>query len=145
MNRSATMLLLPALLAAGGTCAADADLQPVRVRAVASFDFDAAAVLPADRASLLAEVVRLKDVSWRAVTAVGHTDSVGDAAYNRALAQRRAEAVRDHLVGQGIPAALIRVEARGEDDPRADNSHADGRARNRRTEVEFSGVRAGAR
>jgi outer membrane protein OmpA-like peptidoglycan-associated protein len=147
MNRPALPLLLCALtaLAAGPAVAADPALQPVRVRAIAQFDFDTAAVQPGDRSALLAEVVKLKDVSWRAVTAIGHADSVGDADYNRRLALRRAEAVREHLVSQGIPPALIRVESRGEEQPLADNAAPDGRARNRRTEVEFSGVRAAGR
>jgi OOP family OmpA-OmpF porin len=135
---ASTVLLM---LAAAPAMAADPVLEPVRVRALAHFDFDAAALRPADRAALLAGVLPLKDVSWQLVTAVGHTDSLGDPAYNHALAQRRAEAVRDHLVAQGLDPAMIRVVAQGEAAPEADNSGPAGRARNRRTEVQFSGVR----
>jgi len=117
-------------------------LEPVRVFAVARFDFDDARVRDGDRAALLAEVLAMKDVSWQFVTAVGHTDSTGDEAYNLALAQRRAAAVRDHLVRQGLDAAMVRLASRGPHAPVADNTSPEGRALNRRTEVRFSGVRA---
>lgn len=128
--------LLP--LSAG---AADGALEKVTVRATAHFDFDRAAVRPDDRQQLLAEVAQIKDVTWQTVTAIGHTDSIGSDAYNRGLARKRAQSVRDYLVAQGLDPAMIRVEARAEDEPLADNDSAEGRARNRRTEVAFEGVR----
>lgn len=131
----------PALAQTAGAPA----LAPVQVQAVAHFDFDDTRLRAPDRDALLAEVLTLKDVRWQQVTAIGHTDSTGDAAYNLALAQRRAAAVRDHLVAQGLDPAMIRLEARGQAAPVADNTSPEGRARNRRTEVAFSGVRAAAR
>jgi OOP family OmpA-OmpF porin len=54
---------------------------------------------------------------------------------------RRAQAVRQYLTSQGIPASLIDVATRGEAQPVATNGTPEGRARNRRAEVEFVGVR----
>ena len=66
---------------------------------------------------------------------VGHTDNTGGAGSNRPLSQRRADAVRTWLVSQGIDAARLRVEGRGQDQPVADNSTDAGRALNRRVQV----------
>ncbi|MBM4117542.1 hypothetical protein FJ251_07305, partial [bacterium] len=65
----------------------------------------------------------------------GHTDSAGSAASNEALSLRRAEAVRDYLIGQGVAAARLRAVGYGERFPIASNSTAAGQAENRRVEV----------
>lgn len=69
----------------------------------------------------------------------GHTDNVGSDATNLKLSTDRAAAVRDYLVGQGVPAAGIEVAGLGPAAPVADNTTAEGRARNRRVEVIVSG------
>ena len=51
------------------------------------------------------------------------------------LSQRRADAVRQHLISQGIPASRIKAVGVGPDRPVADNRSADGRANNRRVEI----------
>lgn len=142
--RPAAALTLCAAALATTAQAQQPALEKVVVRAQARFAFDAATVAPADRQALLAEVARLQGVSWQTVTAVGHTDSVGPAAYNQQLAARRAAAVKDALVRQGLPAELVQTAARGPAEPLADNTTEDGRARNRRTEVVFEGVRSKA-
>lgn len=65
----------------------------------------------------------------------GHTDSQGSAENNMALSQNRANAVRDYLVGRGIPPDRITAEGYGEDRPIADNASRVGRANNRRVEI----------
>lgn len=65
----------------------------------------------------------------------GHTDDVGADAANLKLSEQRANAVRDHLVAQGIDAARITARGYGETKPVADNKTEQGRALNRRTEV----------
>lgn len=69
----------------------------------------------------------------------GHTDSVGSLAANNELSYRRAITVRDFLIAQGIRASSIDVSGFGPSRPVADNSTADGRARNRRVEIVVSG------
>lgn len=81
----------------------------------------------------LAEFLRLHDE--QVVTIEGHTDSRGSYAYNRDLSLRRAEAVRNSLVNQGIAAQRITAFGLGEEYPRASNDSAAGRLENRRVEI----------
>ncbi len=69
------------------------------------------------------------------VTVLGHTDSVGGAEANMKLSLRRAKAVREYLVGQGVEAQRVAAEGRGESQPIADNSTQQGRLKNRRVEL----------
>ncbi len=142
MHRSLVSL---ALAACAALAQAQVPVEKVTVQATAWFDFDRATLRSADRQTLLAEVAQMKGVTWQTVTATGHTDSLGPPAYNQRLAARRAQAVRSFLLSQGLDPAMVRTEARGPQAPVADNGAAQGRARNRRAEVRFEGVRAAAR
>ncbi|MNJ02860.1 Outer membrane porin F precursor [compost metagenome] len=66
----------------------------------------------------------------------GHTDSVGPDAYNQKLSQRRADAVKQVLVQDGVEASRVSSVGYGESRPVADNSTAEGRAVNRRVEAQ---------
>ncbi len=100
-----------------------------------SFDFDSAALKPSFYPTLdkLADVISQYDRTT--VTVVGHTDSRGSAEYNQRLSERRAQAVADYLARHGVDYSRIRVEGRGESEPRADNSTEAGRQLNRRVEI----------
>ncbi len=65
----------------------------------------------------------------------GHTDDVGDAAYNLGLSERRARAVRDYLVSAGIAPELITTKGFGKSQPLVQGSDAAARAQNRRVEI----------
>lgn len=69
----------------------------------------------------------------------GHTDSIGGAEFNQTLSEKRASAVRDYLVSQGLDAGSLSAEGLGMNNPVADNSSADGRQKNRRVEIIVSG------
>lgn len=122
--------------------AADGPVEQVKVRAVAHFGFDRATLQPADRDALLAEVGKMTGVTWQNVVAVGHTDNIGTVEYNRGLSARRAQVVKTYLIGKGLDGQMIETEARAEAGPVASNATDAGRAENRRTEIEFQGVRA---
>ena len=70
----------------------------------------------------------------------GHTDNVGNDAYNLDLSKRRADAVKDFLVSQGVGEIAISTEGKGETEPITDNNTADGRAKNRRVVFEVTKV-----
>lgn len=65
----------------------------------------------------------------------GHTDSQGAAAYNQELSEKRAETVRDYLVGRGIASDRITSQGFGFSRSIADNKTEEGRANNRRVEI----------
>jgi len=85
---------------------------------------------------LLNEVARIiKDnPGIQRIDIEGHTDSDGSAAYNRGLSDKRAKAVRQYLVKQGIAGGKLTGKGYGEDRPIADNATADGKEKNRRVE-----------
>lgn len=74
------------------------------------------------------------------VLVIGYTDDTGTAAANLVLSRQRAQAVAQALLAQGVRAARIQVEGRGEADPIASNATPEGRARNRRVVVILRGV-----
>lgn len=65
----------------------------------------------------------------------GHTDNVGSAVFNQQLSERRASAVRDALIKQGVPVSRIQSQGLGLTKPVADNTTPEGRQTNRRTEI----------
>ncbi|MDG5800014.1 OmpA family protein [Marinilabiliaceae bacterium ANBcel2] len=65
----------------------------------------------------------------------GHTDNLGDAAYNQKLSENRAKAVYDYLISEGIDSDRLEYEGYGMNKPIADNDTDEGRAKNRRTEI----------
>ena len=77
----------------------------------------------------------LRDQEGHAILIQGYTDSAGSAAVNDALSLRRAEAVRDYFITQGVAAENMRAEGLGAKRPVAPNSTPDGRAQNRRIEI----------
>jgi len=68
----------------------------------------------------------------------GHTDSVGSEAYNLDLSQRRADAVRDFLLQNGVKATQLTTHGYGKASPVASNNTAEGRQQNRRVELVIS-------
>jgi len=80
-------------------------------------------------------VTVMKDKPSMKVSVEGHTDSIGSDAYNQKLSERRAQAVRDYMVSQGIDAARISVKGWGKTTPIASNKTEAGRAENRRVEI----------
>jgi outer membrane protein OmpA-like peptidoglycan-associated protein len=69
----------------------------------------------------------------------GHTDSIGTDEYNLKLSQQRADAVREYLIGQGVPASTVTATGFGKTTPVASNDTAAGRQRNRRVDMVVSG------
>lgn len=68
---------------------------------------------------------------------IGHTDNVGTDEFNQRLSEGRANAIRKELVRRGIDAYRLEAEGRGESEPMADNDTDEGRALNRRVEIEI--------
>jgi outer membrane protein OmpA-like peptidoglycan-associated protein len=99
------------------------------------FDFDKATVRP-ESAGLLKEIaLTLKNNPTWTLQINGHTDSIGDAAYNQKLSAERAASVAAAIVKQGIAANRLQTGGFGATLPKGDNATLQGRSLNRRVEL----------
>ena len=133
----------PAAAAAAPAAAAQAPAATkVTYAADAFFAFDKAVLKPEGKAKLDDLVGKVKGINLEVIIAVGHTDAVGSDAYNQKLSIKRSEAVKAYLVSKGIEKSRVYTEGKGEKQPVADNKTGEGRAKNRRVEIEVVGTRA---
>ena len=101
------------------------------------FDTDSADLKPVAFGELDAYADYLNQMNDTSVKVTGHTDSRGAEAYNQQLSERRANAVKTYLEDKGIAADRINASGAGETQPIASNKTKEGRAENRRVEVEI--------
>ena len=116
--------------------------EKVTYAADAFFDFDKAILKPEAKTKLDDLVSKTKEINLEVIIAVGHTDGVGTDAYNDKLSVRRAESIKTYLTSKGVEANRVYTEGKGKKQPVADNKTAEGRAKNRRVEIEVVGTRA---
>lgn len=116
-------------------------VEKISLKADAHFDFDKSDLKAGDKKELDAAAAKIKAMKVESITVTGHTDNVGTDAYNQKLSERRAEAVKKYLVGKGVNAGQIQAQGKGESQPVADNKTADGRAKNRRVDIEIKAAK----
>jgi len=114
----------------------------ITLQADTLYDFDKSTLKPEGKATLDKIAADLSKIKLEVIIAVGNTDSVGTDAYNMALGQRRAQSVKDYLVSKGVDQSRIYTESKGKSNPVASNATAEGRAKNRRTDIEVVGTAA---
>jgi OmpA-OmpF porin, OOP family len=137
----AALALVLALGAGGAAVTASADQGPAlyRLYGEAGFAFDRAELSHGGRVKLTGVAPVLQEFLARSprnrIEVHGHTDSVGSAAYNYLLSDRRANAVRDYLIEQGLPGNRILAVGAGKDRPIETNDTAEGRTHNRRVDI----------
>ena len=107
----------------------------------AFFDVNKSVVKPEGKAKMDDLVGKIKDINLEVIIGVGHTDSDGGDAANQKLSVARAEAVKAYLVSKGIEKNRVYTEGKGEKQPVADNKTKEGKAKNRRVEIEVVGTR----
>ena len=107
----------------------------ITLRGDANFDFDKATLNAGARTRLDKLISDAKGMTFRVVTAEGHTDGKGSAQYNIDLAQQRAQAVVNYLREHGLNAQHYVVETYGKASPIATNATDEGRSQNRRVEI----------
>ena len=105
--------------------------------AEALFDHDKSTLKPAGQAALqeLGDDIKAKGGRVVDIDVIGHTDSDGSEEYNQALSVRRAQSVKDYLVSEGVDGSIIDVSGQGESNPIASNATREGRAQNRRVDI----------
>lgn len=102
-----------------------------------TFDFNKAVLLRSGKIALDKFIQDYKNSNIQSVTATGYTDSIGSDAYNKKLSLKRAQAVKAYLVSKGINKNLITIEGLGKSNPVAPNTTEQGRAKNRRVEIQI--------
>ncbi len=104
-----------------------------------NFDFDKATIRH-DAADVLDEAAEiLRDQPNVDVSVDGHTDAIGSEAYNQKLSERRADAVAHYLSSHGVSASRLHTRGFGKSQPVASNDTEEGRAQNRRVELNVVG------
>ncbi len=131
-----------ALAAAAGAAASGVSQSKITLQADTLYDFDKATLKPEGMATLDKIAKDLSKIKLEVIIAVGNTDSIGTDAYNMALGQRRAQSVKAYLVSKGVDGSRIYTESKGKSNPVASNATAEGRAKNRRTDIEVVGTAA---
>lgn len=105
----------------------------------AAFKLSGSELSPEGKAEIKSFAAKLEGHDVDKITVEGYTDSTGDAAFNQQLSEKRANAVKNEMINNGIDASLITVIGHGENDPIADNATREGRAKNRRVKVSVEG------
>ena len=106
-----------------------------------TFAYDSANVAPQFQRTLDQVADTLAQYNQTYIDVYGHTDSTGSDAYNQTLSERRAQSVSSYLSSQGVQSARLATRGYGESQPVASNTTEDGRAQNRRVEIEVVGTR----
>jgi len=100
-----------------------------------NFDLNKAVVRPDAKEILKSDIKILRENPQIRVEVQGHTCDLGDANYNRMLSDKRAQAIKEYLVSQGVAADRLTARGYGEDRPRFPNDSEANRAKNRRVEL----------
>jgi peptidoglycan-associated lipoprotein len=120
----------------GGDSSSSSSSSQEVISNVVYFDFDKYDLTAESRAVLLAHADKLKGASV-AVRLEGHADERGSREYNMALGEKRANAVRDFLVTQGVNGSSLETVSFGEEQPAVVGSDEVSWAQNRRVEVKY--------
>ena len=102
------------------------------------FDFDSSEVRPQDQDLVARHAMQLTDNSFYSVRLEGHADERGSREYNIGLGERRAQAVRQMLMIQGVGASQIQTVSFGEERPDSMGSSESDYAQNRRVEIKYT-------
>jgi len=109
--------------------------KPIRTIKLVNFGRNLPA-MTTNEMNLLNNLARKVKSSAVRLVITGYTDSRGESTYNRQLSEQRAQSVRTYLINQGINRTVVSVIGRGENSPVASNDTPEGRAQNRRVEIE---------
>lgn len=154
-TNTATFVDSHAVISTGNSNAekALAEINPDNIRAldiatalnmqIINFDTASTHIPEANKSILDQAAALMKRAPQVKLTVKGHTDAVGHAATNKTLSQKRAQAVVDYLVKQGVDPAQLQAVGYGQEQPIADNSTANGQFKNRRIEFEVLNTETG--
>ena len=101
------------------------------------FDFDKAVLKTSSYSELKKALELLKEGKIQKIEIAGHTDSTGDDAYNQGLSERRAKAVYDYFISNGVSKDRVVAFGYGEKQPKVPNDTPANRQLNRRVEFKI--------
>ena len=118
---------------------APAKPKPASINMQINFEYNSAEIAGSSEKTMatLAKALASPQLEGRKFTVIGHTDASGSAAYNKALSDRRAAAVRRYLMDNGVASSRLRAVGKGESQL-LDSSDPDA-ASNRRVEIQATG------
>lgn len=122
---------------------ADAERVRAALTETVYFAYDSENLTPEAEEKLRAKAAVLRDNPGVQLRVEGHADARGSTEYNLALAQRRAESIRDFLGGYGIATERLETVSYGKERPAVEGSSEEAYARNRRAEFSVGGVSDG--
>lgn len=108
-----------------------------------TFATDQDQVMPQFYPTLNSVAIVLRKFDKTLIDVNGHTDSTGSVAHNEALSERRAMSVASYLNSQGVDPRRVSALGFGPSQPVASNATAEGRAQNRRVEIQIAPIKAG--
>jgi len=103
-----------------------------------NFDFDRTEIKSEFRENLREAARIIRDRTDQTVVVEGHTDNTGPAQYNMGLSERRAQSVADFLIQEGVSKDRIKIKGYGLTNPKFNNNTREGRALNRRVEIDLN-------
>ncbi len=112
---------------------------PFSLSSSAAFELSGSNLSDEGKAEIKAFADKLEGHDVSKITVEGYTDNTGPASFNQALSEKRANAVKDEMIKNGIDGNIIEAIGHGMADPVADNSTREGRAANRRVTVTVEG------
>ncbi len=118
---------------------AEPEYTSLSISARVPFEFEDSALSAKSKAAVVELMAQFEDGNVHSIAIEGHTDSSGDADFNKQLSEKRAEAVKVKLVARGVDADKITTVGFGEANPVADNNTRAGRIENRRVEIKMDG------
>ncbi|GAB4510007.1 MAG: OmpA family protein [Sulfuricaulis sp.] len=128
----------PVAVGTSEIAASEPQKEEINIAEKALFDFDRAELRHEDRQRLDEVISQMGNIPEDATIQItGYTDSIGSEEYNLALSMRRAQAAQEYLVDKGIDRRRIVIAGMGTSNPVASNATAEGRAMNRRAEIEI--------
>ncbi|AJY47458.1 OmpA family protein [Martelella endophytica] len=130
-----------ALAGTGVSVVRNGDMLTLVMPGNVTFPTDQYSILPNFYSTLNAVATVLAKYNRTAVNVNGYTDSTGSAEYNQTLSQQRANSVANYLIQSGVSGSRISAVGFGPSNPVASNATPEGRAQNRRVEVQISAVK----
>jgi len=118
-----------------GGAAAKPRYRNLSLASSATFELSGSTLSADGKSAVAALLADFNQNEIESIVVEGYTDNTGDASFNQQLSEKRAQAVKDELIANGVDENIIKAVGHGEAMPIADNDTREGRMKNRRVEI----------